>query len=192
MDPTLFIWLLIPAVLIISFIIINNGIIRRKNMVVRAWSDVITYERQKNKTLPELERVAGQYQEHEAKLLEEITALRSTLARANTSDVDTSQLAQIEARTQSMLGSFNIAMEAYPNLEMAGVTKGLMKEISELQDNISAAISIFNGNVEAFNSGIQVFPNSFVNGLAAKEKPYKPFENKEAADSIGFSLQREN
>ncbi|MCK0068209.1 LemA family protein [Kordiimonas laminariae] len=191
MDPTLFIWLLIPAVLIISFIIINNGIIRRKNMVVRAWSDVITYERQKNKTLPELERVASQYQEHEAKLLEEITALRSTLARANTSDVDTSQLAQIEARTQSMLGSFNIAMEAYPNLEMAGVTKGLMKEISELQDNISAAISIFNGNVEAFNSGIQVFPNSFVNGMGGKQTPYKPFTNAEAVETIGFTLEQE-
>ncbi|UTW59823.1 LemA family protein [Kordiimonas sp. SCSIO 12603] len=191
MDPTLFIWLLIPAVLIISFIIINNGIIRRKNMVVRAWSDVITYERQKNKTLPELERVAGQYQEHEAKLLEEITALRSTLSLANTSDVDTSQLAQIEARTQSMLGSFNIAMEAYPNLEMAGVTKGLMKEISELQDNISAAISIFNGNVEAFNSGIQIFPNNLVNGMGAKQTPYKPFTNTEAAESIGFTLEQE-
>lgn len=191
MDTSLFILLLVPAVLIVCFIIINNGIIRRKNMVVRAWSDVITYERQKNKTLPELERVAGQYQEHEAKLLEEITALRSTLARANTSDIDTGQLAQIEKQTQSLLGSFHVAMEAYPNLEMADVTKGLMREISELQDNIAAAISIFNGNVEAFNSGIQVFPNSLVNGMGAKQTPYKPFTNDEAVESLGFSLEQE-
>ncbi len=183
--------IVLPVVLILGFFILNNGIIRRKNMVVRAWADVITYERQKNTTLPELEKQAHNYKDHESSLLAEVTALRSALAKASTHSVDTNDLAEIEARTASMMGSFNIAVEAYPDLKMADVTLGLMKEISELQDNIAAAISIFNGNIEAFNSGIQVFPNSIVNSIGAKQTPYKPFTNAEALESIGFTPEQE-
>jgi LemA protein len=73
---------------------------------------------------------------------------------------------------------------------MAAITKSLMKEISELQDNIAAAITIFNRNVEAFNTGIQTFPNSLVNSTITKEQSYQSFHNDVAADSIGFTLSR--
>lgn len=188
---TIYIIIGIPIVLIVAGIMINNGIISRRNMVVRAWADVITYERQKNETLPQLEKTAKEYKEHEASLMADITALRSALSKASTSSVNTDDLAAIEAATTKLMSGFNVAVEAYPDLKMGDVTMSLMREISELQDNIAAAISIFNSNIERFNSGIQIFPNSFVNSIAAKEKPYKPFENQEAADSIGFSLQRE-
>jgi len=176
---------------VVMGITINNGIIRRRNMVVRAWADVITYERQKNETLPALEKEAGKYKEHEKSLLENITALRSAIGKASRGDVNTDDLAAIEAATTQMVSGFNIAVEAYPDLKMADVTMSLMREISELQDNIAAAISIFNGNIEAFNSGIQIFPNSLVNSMFTHEKAYKPFDNAEATTSLGHSPSRE-
>jgi len=181
----------LAAIIILIAITINNGIIRRRNMVVRAWADVITYERQKNETLPALEKEAHNYKDHEQSLLADITALRSALKKASRGDVNTDDLAAIEAATSQMMAGFNVAVEAYPDLKMAGVTMALMKEISELQDNIAAAISIFNGNIEAFNSGIQIFPNSLINSTMAKEKAYKPFDNQEASASLGYSPQRE-
>ena len=186
------IFLGVAVVAIIIAISINNGIIRRRNMVVRAWADVITYERQKNETLPALEKEAANYKDHEKSLLADITALRSALGKASRGDVNTDNLAAIEAATSQMMAGFNVAVEAYPDLKMADVTMSLMREISELQDNIAAAISIFNGNIEAFNSGIQIFPNSLVNSLMAKEKAYKPFDNQEATNSLGYSPQREH
>lgn len=187
----LLIILAIGIIIVVMGIAINNGIIRRRNMVVRAWADVITYERQKNETLPALEKEAGNYKEHEKSLLENITALRSAIGKASRGDVNTDDLAAIEAATSQMVSGFNIAVEAYPDHKMADVTMSLMREISELQDNIAAAISIFNGNIEAFNSGIQIFPNSLVNGMFTHEKAYKPFDNQEATTSLGYSPSRE-
>lgn len=187
-------WILIGigTVLVVMAIVINNGIIARRNMVKRSWADVVTYERQKNETLPALEKEAANYKEHEQTLLADITALRSAIGKASRGDVDTDSLAQIEAATSQLMSSFNVAVEAYPDLKMADVTMSLMKEISELQDNVAAAISIFNANIESFNTGIQIFPNSLINGLMAKEKPFKPFENEAATTSLGYSPQREH
>jgi len=181
----------ILVILVVAGIMINNGIISRRNMVKRSWADVITYERQKNETLPQLEKHAAAYKEHEAGLMADITALRSALSKASTGNVNTDDLANIEAATSKLMTGFNVAVEAYPDLKMADVTMSLMREISELQDNIAAAISIFNANIEAFNSGIQVFPNSLVNSMAAHERPYKTFENQAATDSLGYTPQRE-
>ncbi|MCJ9428529.1 LemA family protein [Kordiimonas marina] len=178
--------------LVIWGVIINNGIIRRRNMVIRSWSDVITYERQKNMTLPELERHAKAYGEHEKGLLTNITALRSSLNNVDTGKVNTEDLAKIERQTQSLMAGFRVAVEAYPNLKQADVTLRLMREISELQDNIAAAITIFNGNVASFNNGIQTFPNSLINSLSTHEKPYKPFRNEEAEEGLGFRLEQED
>jgi LemA protein len=185
-------YILIGVIILIAIITvtIHNGIISRRNTVVRSWSNVITYERQKNVTLPELEKHAAEYKEHESELLAKITALRSAIDQASSGEVRTEDLKAIETHTASMLGSFKVAVEAYPNLEMAAITKSLMKEISELQDNIAAAITIFNRNVEAFNTGIQTFPNSLVNSTITKERSYQSFHNDEAADSIGFTLSR--
>jgi LemA protein len=186
----LYILIGIVVIVVIMAIAIHNGIISRRNTVVRSWSNVITYERQKNVTLPELEKHAAEYKEHEGELLANIAALRSAIDRASSGEVRTEDLKAIETQTASMLGSFKVAVEAYPNLEMASVTKSLMKEISELQDNIAAAITIFNRNVEAFNTGIQTFPNSLVNGMVTKEKSYQSFQNDEATESLGFTLAR--
>ncbi len=185
-------YILIGVAVIIALItvVIHNGIISRRNTVVRSWSNVITYERQKNVTLPELEKHAAEYKDHESELLSKITALRSAIDQASSGEVSTDNLKAIETHTASMLGSFKVAVEAYPNLEMASITKSLMKEISELQDNIAAAITIFNRNVEAFNTGIQTFPNSLVNTMVTKEKSYQSFQNEEANDSLGFTLAR--
>ncbi|UTW55995.1 LemA family protein [Kordiimonas sp. SCSIO 12610] len=187
---TLFIFIGILVLLVIMIITIHNGIISRRNTVVRSWSNVITYERQKNVTLPELEKHAAEYKEHESELLSKITALRSAIDQASSGEVRTDDLKAIETHTASMLGSFKVAVEAYPNLEMASITKSLMKEISELQENIAAAITIFNRNVEAFNTGIQTFPNSLVNSMFTKEQSYQSFQNEAAVDSLGFTLQR--
>lgn len=179
------------AALVVIAIVINNGIIRRKNMVVRAWADVITYERQKNETLPALEEQAKEYKEHEGTLLADIAALRSAIDRASAGKVDTADLAKIEAATSKLMSGFHIAVEAYPDLKMANVTLSLMKEISELQENVAAAISIFNANVEAFNSGIQIFPNSLVNSYGARQTAYRPFTNEAALSSLGYSPSQE-
>ena len=49
-----------------------------------------------------------------------------------------------------------------------------MAELSELEDQIQASRSIYNGNVNAYNTRIQLFPNTLVAG--AKFTPRELFQ----------------
>ncbi|WP_299998540.1 LemA family protein [uncultured Cedecea sp.] len=58
--------------------------------------------------------------------------------------------------------------------------------LSEQQQNISAAIRIFNRNVEDFNNGIEVFPNSLVNGLLNKKHKLDTFNDSQADSGFEY------
>ncbi|VFS46490.1 LemA family protein [Budvicia aquatica] len=115
-------------------------------------------ERQKNNIIPNLEKVVEQYRQHEASLFEKITELRSSLKQLNTDNVDLKTLADTQAKTTMLLNGLYAVAENYPDLKASQVFNNLMAEITEQQENIGAAIRIFNQNVEAFNNGIEVFP----------------------------------
>jgi LemA protein len=61
-----------------------------------------------------------------------------------------------------------------------------MREITEQQENIGAAITIFNGAVEVFNNSIQMFPNSFVNGCLNKKSIIIPFSDSQASAAFEY------
>jgi LemA protein len=64
-----------------------------------------------------------------------------------------------------------------------------MREIAEQQENIGAAIRIFNQNVKDFNNGIEVFPNSLVNSLLNKKTRVTPFHDSEAEAGFEYKLR---
>lgn len=54
------------------------------------------------------------------------------------------------------------------------------------QQNISAAIRIFNSNVEDFNNGIEMFPNSLVNSLFNKKHKLATFRDTQADSGFEY------
>lgn len=168
---------------------IYNGIIKRKNAVERAWAGVITQERQKNQILPDLESVVKQHKEFESRTLEDITRLRSHLDKLDSSDINTQVLAEVESAMSAIKKGLQLTVEAYPELRTADLMQKLMKEITEQQENVGAALRIFNQNVEAFNSGIQVFPNSLVNQWFNRESKIKTFSDSEAESGFEYRLK---
>lgn len=174
------------AILLLIVLAIYNGIIKRKNSVHRAWSDVITQERQKNKIIPMLESAVSQYKEFEQGLQTRITELRASLSKLSSDKIDATALANAESSTAALMKGIQVAVENYPDLKAAELFNNLMREISEQQENIGAAIRIFNKNVEDFNNGIQVFPNSLVNSMLNKEMPIEPFTDSEALSGFEY------
>jgi len=187
MSENLLITLVIPGVILFVIVVIYNGIVSRKNAVKRAWADVITQERQKNKTIPHLEEVVEQYKAHESGVLTQITELRSALQDLSSGDIDTGKLAAVEASSARLLSGLNVVVENYPDLKASETFNNLMREISEQQENISAAIRIFNQNVEDFNNGIEIFPNSLVNSMLNRQSPYQVFTDSEAQEGFEYS-----
>lgn len=176
----------IVALLAIIVIAIYNGIINRQNAVERAWADVITQERQKNKIIPHLEEIVKKYQAFEESLQTKITELRSSIQNLSPDAVDTAKLATAEASTANLIKGLNIAVENYPELKASESYNNLMREITEQQENIGASIRIFNQNVEDFNNGIEVFPNSMVNSMLNQKRKIVPFTEPEAEKGFEY------
>jgi len=71
--------------------------------------------------------------------------------------------------------------ENYPTLRATENFQQLTRNLSELEDEIQASRRIYNSNVQAYNTKIQVFPNSIIanqGGFQAKEF----FEIEDAAE----------
>jgi LemA protein len=72
--------------------------------------------------------------------------------------------ADAERHLTSALDGIRVVAEQYPELRASENFQRLMAELSELEDQIQASRRIYNGNVNAYNTKIQIFPNSLVAG----------------------------
>ena len=69
-------------------------------------------------------------------------------------------------------GHLRAVAENYPELRATENFQKLQNELTEIEDEIQASRRIYNSNVQAFNTKIQVFPNSVIannRGFTARE-----------------------
>ena len=183
-------WIIIVTILVVFLIVlfVYNTIIKNKNSVIRSWADVITYERQKNKILPEIESVVKEYQEYERDLQINITQLRTSIDNIKPNELNNKILKEVEDQTTALIKGIRVALENYPDLKASNLMQKLMTEIVKQQENISAAITIFNKNIEEFNNGIQTFPNHIINNLLNNEGKLEPFLDQATTDLFDYKL----
>jgi len=155
-----------------------NSIVEKKNAVLRAWADVIVYERQKGKVVTMVEELLREHNEFESNTYKQIVSLRGALNNLSDSSIkvqDHDALKQFEEHSKKVKQSLMLTVEDYPVLKASLLFNSVMDEIADQEENVSASIQIYNQNIENFNTGIQVFPNSFVNSVFNKEKEYVVF-----------------
>lgn len=182
----LFIFFLIVLAIALGVIIIRNMIVRYHNATIRAWSDVATYERQKIKVLDGLAPLVEQYSSFEQGTLEKVTELRQHILNLNLNNTDVHQLQRIETLNQELMRSLHVVVENYPELKANDIYLKMMHEIEEQNENVGAAISIFNRNVEAFNNHIQIFPNNIINTMTVAKKAIRPFRDSAALQNFDY------
>lgn len=181
----------VAAFLALFVIIIHNGIVTRHNAVKRAWANVINRQRRKDKTFPDLEEIANRAAGIEIDMLKEVTALRSSIkdmdkGSAAGAEFNYGAMAAAEAATKNIQSGLHLAVEAYPDLKASQLYNNLMKELSEMQEDTTAAISLFNHDVESFNNGLQVFPNNLVNSMVSKRTVIQEFSDAEASEAFDY------
>jgi LemA protein len=182
----LLIFLGIFVVIVVWAIYTRNNIVRYFNATKRAWSEVANFERQKVKTLEALEATLDRYTQFEKSTLEKVTELRQQILNLNVNDTDISQLQQIEKMSKELIRSLNVVVENYPELKADALYSKMMDDIQEQNENVGAAITIFNRNVELFNNQIEVFPNNLINTLTLSKKAIRPFKDNLATENFDY------
>ena len=182
----LIIFLAIFALILVWGIFVRNNIVRYFNATRRAWAEVANFERQKIKTLESLESTLQQYTQFEKSTLEKVTELRQQILNLNMQETDVSRLQHIESLSKDLMKNLNVVVENYPELKADTLYAKMMDDIQEQNENVGAAISIFNRNVEAFNNNIQIFPNNLVNSVTLSKKIIRPFSDSSAMQNFDY------
>ena len=180
--------MILSLIILFATLIAYNDIIQNKNSVIRSWADLIAYEKQKNIILPKIAEVVKEYQTYEHDLQMQITELRTAIDCIKSDQLNHNMLKQIEEQTRSLIKGIKVAVENYPNLKTADLMQSFMTEIIKQQENIRAAINIFNKNIEAFNNEIQTFPGRMVNDRLNKETKLEPFIDQKTLDLFAYKL----
>lgn len=182
----LIIFVAIFALILVWGIFVRNNIVRYFNATRRAWAEVANFERQKIKTLESLESTLQQYTQFEKSTLEKVTELRQQILNLNMQETDVSRLQHIESLSKDLMKNLSVVVENYPELKADTLYAKMMDDIQEQNENVGAAISIFNRNVEAFNNNIQIFPNNLVNSVTLSKKTIRPFSDSSAMQNFDY------
>lgn len=177
--------LLIAAVIILAWLIaVYNGLIRLKNRVDEAWSDIDVQTKRRYDLIPNLVNTVKGYATHERELFEKVTEARARAMGAGTAQ----DKAQAENMLSNTLKSLFAVAEAYPDLKANQNFLELQRELTDTEDKIQAARRFYNGNVRDFNIKIQIFPNNLIAGMLnfAKREFFETAEEQKEPVKVEF------
>ena len=157
------------ALIVVWVVVTNNSFIRARNKVDEAWSGIDVQLKRRHDLVPNLVETVKGYASHESATLAAVTQARAAAMGAGAG----TERSAAEERLTSALDGIRVVAEQYPELRASENFQTLMAQLSELEDQIQAARRIFNANVNAYNTRIQLFPNSLVAG--AKFTPRELF-----------------
>ena len=110
-----------------------------------------------------------QYESHEASVLENITAQRSSLGRDSSMD----EIEQNDEQLNNVVGRLIAISEAYPELKASEVYKSTMESVNKFEDNVRHSRMIYNDVVTQFNRKLRQFPTNIIAGIFKFEaQPY--------------------
>jgi len=155
------IWIAGGAVALVLIVCLRmyNGLIRKKNAVENAFSDVDTTLKKRFDLVPNLVAVVKQYMHHEADTLIKIAELRS---RTTAGPAGSPDRVALENQLTKALGGLMVAVENYPQLKANQNFLELQKQMADLEDQLQMARRYYNGTVRDYNIHIQTFPDVLI------------------------------
>jgi LemA protein len=176
----LIVLLVVLALLVIYLIVAYNGLIRRRNQIENAWSQIDVQLKRRLDLIPNLVETVKGYAAHERETLDAVIKARNAAIAAP----DTPQ-AQSEAQGQisGALRQLFALGEAYPDLKANQNFLALQEELTATEGRVAYARQFYNDSVLEYNNKLQQFPTVFY-ARALKFEKREYFEADEAARSV--------
>ena len=152
------IWIVI-ALIILILILLYNSLIAKKNQVDNIFGSVDAILKKRYDLIPNLVAMVKEYMDHERSIIENVTQLRSQANRPNLSAKETIAL---DGQLTSALGSLMVAVENYPVLKANENMINLQRNLTEIEEQISAARRAYNQAVTYYNNALEMFPSNYM------------------------------
>ncbi|MBI5530303.1 MAG: LemA family protein [Candidatus Doudnabacteria bacterium] len=155
----IFVWIILAIVVIA--VILFNGLVRSKNQVDEAWSDIEVQLKRRYDLIPNLVETVKGYAKQESSVLENVTKARTMAMGAGSM----AEKLKDENMLSGALKSLFAVSEAYPDLKSNQNFMKLQADLTDTEDKIQAARRFYNGNVRDYNTKIQQFPTNLFAGM---------------------------
>lgn len=151
------------AVLIALVAALYNRLVRDRNRVDAAWSDIDVQLQRRHDLIPQLVKAVDQYAGYERSTLEAVTALRAEAMRL-AGDQDPARRGQKEEELDQGIRRLLAVAEKYPDLKANDNFLSLQRDLVETENYLQFARRFYNGSVRQLNTRIETVPDNLIAG----------------------------
>lgn len=170
----------VVVVLLIAYLIAAyNGLIRRRNQVENAWSQIDVQLKRRLNLIPNLVETVKGYAAHERETLDAVISARNAAIEAPDTPHDQAEADNL--LTGALRQVFALS-EAYPDLKANQNFLALQEELTATEGRVAYARQFYNDSVLDYNNKLEQFPTViFARMLRFERREY--FEADESARS---------
>ncbi len=150
--------ILLVVVFIGWFVGIYNSLVRLKNNIQKAWSNIDVLLKQRHDELTKLLSTVKGYMKHEENVLTKVTEARTAFMNAQS----VGDKAKADNMMTSTLKTLFAVAENYPELKADRSFAQFQERISNIENQIADRREFYNDSVNTFNIRIEQIPDVFI------------------------------
>lgn len=154
----IYIIIAIIVVFILAIISQYNNLVTLRQKVKNAWSQIDVQLQRRFDLIPNLVESVKGYMKHESEVLEKVTALRSSWAKATT----VHEKAELDNQLSGALKTIIAVSESYPDLKASQNFSELQEELKSTENKISNSRQFYNDTVTKYNTKLEVVPSNII------------------------------
>ena len=165
MTTTNMVYIALLALLIFWAVGAYNRLVRLKNIIANAFSQIDVQLKRRYDLIPNLVEAAKKYLQHERETLEAVMAARNQARTASdsarqrpTNASAVGALAVAEQALDGALGRLFAVAEAYPELKADQTISALSEELTSTENKVGFARQAYNDSVLDYNNAQAQFP----------------------------------
>ncbi len=155
-------WIIVLVVVVLLVLIVigaYNGLVRSRNQVENAWSQIDVQLKRRIDLIPNLVETVKGYAAHEKSTLEAVINARNAAIAAPATPAG--QAAADNQLTGALKQLFALS-EAYPDLKANQNFLALQEELTATEGRVAYARQFYNDSVLGYNNKLQSFPSVLI------------------------------
>ena len=163
-------WIVLIVILVVIILFIGwligmyNGLVRLRNAVKNAFSQIDVQLKRRYDLIPNLVETVKGYAAHERETLEAVTKARQQAIDVSGLD-GVKERARVENMLTQTLKSLFAVSENYPDLKANENFLKLQEELTTTENKISFARQFYNDSVMQLNNKTEMFPSNIIAGM---------------------------
>lgn len=173
------IWIILGAVALLAVvaILVYNGLVRARNRVEQAWSDITVQLKRRYDLIPNLIETVKGYAKHEKETLNAVIEARNTAMNAH----GVAEAGKAENMLEGTLKNLFALSESYPDLKANQNFSQLQDELVDTENKIQASRRLYNSSVRAYDDKRQIFPTNIIANAFGFKDDHEYFEVEDRA-----------